>query len=28
MLDIIWETNAIEKLADNLADIKYLDICK
>ena len=28
MLDAIWETNAIEKLAENLADIKYLDICK
>ena len=28
MLDAIWETNAIEWLAENLADIKYLDICK
>lgn len=28
MLDAVWETDAIAKLAENLANIKYLDICK
>ena len=28
MLDAIWETDAINKLAENIANIKHLDICK